>query len=1267
MNNISDTFISAASIITEAAIKQLKFDKTVSVEIVALKDSSTGEYRVKYNGNEMTAYSSDITLEVGDTVYMKVPEGDFSNKKTLEGKTTGGSSVSSGVAAVLPDQEFAMGDEFNIQELGLSIQRSQQDDGSYVTVTSDSRTINDNNDSFQSYASIYHKFKLKTTFNVTIEDDGASGNYALDVVFGTADGETYTVRLDKSNMNANALGKQESSDLIASGLFEVRSDITLTGIESVTLVAEGGLAAEDGSPEYQIGVDSLSLQFIEVTNLSNVPYYVAIATKSISGNDIEFEGSFYYYGKLQTKNIKYYWYKQDYSVTAASDDYDLLAGYGWKKATTEEGQTITVTKETYDLDYKLVVIYDDDVSTSAIVTVQGTGDPVFELLQEGTQLSVLAQNADETTENYSYNWWVYYNGQYSKLEATSQTIDISAYLIYPNVMFYCQVLNGGAVIDILSTAQVRVADTNVAATFVGIDLYNYDANGEMPIEQAEQYRFLKVQVDWGTDKTPVYWVKWYAPDGKELDSQNYTPEKSMMRDLHVSDGIVWYSIRSTYSDEYNRNTLTAKVFTADEGHMFKKEILFTKTGDPGTNGTAYQAVIRYCDANGNTINDYCGCKYNDTTENNYANLTLNDDITTTVKNLVIKDKNSTTKTIAVKIGDDLSTKIQTDKLILTYDSATTNLTVDWSALVTSETATFNASLYGGIHGNSEISDIGDVPIGVKPTESTKHTWKLADLAKQYQYYHVHVHGYYSNGNGHDITYCTYPICFNSIEDHSDYAIVQNPQQILAQWDSTNFEAPYSVTWNNVAQTQFASSIFAKIEIYKNNALLAGSDLDNWNYFWGGQNLLIPITEDNKATVTTSAALDTVKYISAMAENETLGITLYPKLPIDSYTGINPNNLTITNAPNWVQYSSNGLRPQYVSAPFDVTYDNNAVTYEDINSFIRTNNGETRLNPPLDMDNLLNSSKTGYKMGQYKIKIDDDSVIYRTVLVYKNTYGNEAINGWDGISLSWQQDSNSSTILATQVGAGTKDGANRFTGVVMGKVTDTSLGSGVYGLYGYKNGENTFYINEDGDCYLKGKIEAEKGKIAGWTINANSLTATTEDGKITINADGSIAGSNGKSGTEAKSWSIKSDGTATFNNGTFTGDVTATTLSASHGTIGNWNIGTGYLKGGNTYLQSTGALSGTNWEISETGSAKFQDITSATITDATITRATITDATITRGTITTPVFSLNLDGQGWYILQSSQTEGEEAQVAIHAFTGWYSVLSGNKVLLLPAFE
>lgn len=227
--------------------------------------------------------------------------------------------------------------------------------------------------------------------------------------------------------------------------------------------------------------------------------------------------------------------------------------------------------------------------------------------------------------------------------------------------------------------------------------------------------------------------------------------------------------------------------------------------------------------------------------------------------------------------------------------------------------------------------------------------------------------------------------------------------------------------------------------------------------------------------------------------------------------------------------------------------------------------------------------------------------------YLNKYGIAALNDWDGNNIHLNDELGS--ILAPQVGAGSKDANNRFTGILMGKVKESNLAE-KEGLFGFYQGERTifldahtgkaefgktgagqiildptnntakiqsgnyvagtsgllidfttpeikfgsgnFSVNSSGHLTAKGG-----GSIGGWSIGNTTLTG----GNITLNSNGSI------SGGSTYTWSIGTDGYATFNgikgnNATITGNITANTLTANTaGTIGGFTIRNGYLISG----------------------------------------------------------------------------------------------------------
>ena len=124
------------------------------------------------------------------------------------------------------------------------------------------------------------------------------------------------------------------------------------------------------------------------------------------------------------------------------------------------------------------------------------------------------------------------------------------------------------------------------------------------------------------------------------------------------------------------------------------------------------------------------------------------------------------------------------------------------------------------------------------------------------------------------------------------------------------------------------------------------------------------------------------------------------------------------------------------------------------------------------------------------------------------------------------------------------------------------------------GTNGFSLGQSFSVTPKGELTAYRGKIGGWDIKKDSLSAV--NGKIKINSSGSIEASydaNNKTG-----WKIDSSGSAYFNKGT----------------IGGWSIGSNSLtgrdgKGHSLTLYSNGSLSGPGWSISTDGTAYFQKV------------------------------------------------------------------------------
>lgn len=186
--------------------------------------------------------------------------------------------------------------------------------------------------------------------------------------------------------------------------------------------------------------------------------------------------------------------------------------------------------------------------------------------------------------------------------------------------------------------------------------------------------------------------------------------------------------------------------------------------------------------------------------------------------------------------------------------------------------------------------------------------------------------------------------------------------------------------------------------------------------------------------------------------------------------------------HYVMYSSEGMQPEYSSLPFEFTDGNhgtcqvlgNIRTYDNVNR-----NWDTYENS----GDLIQNSQDQFKIqpiGFYKGECVNNSVRYTVtdennnligiinipIHFYLNRYNFAHLNGWDGNSIQINEEDG--YILAPQLGAGAKDTNNRFTGVLMGQVKNPMKNQSNIGLFGYAQGERSFFINSENGSAIFGK-------------------------------------------------------------------------------------------------------------------------------------------------------------------------------------------------------
>ena len=305
----------------------------------------------------------------------------------------------------------------------------------------------------------------------------------------------------------------------------------------------------------------------------------------------------------------------------------------------------------------------------------------------------------------------------------------------------------------------------------------------------------------------------------------------------------------------------------------------------------------------------------------------------------------------------------------------------------------------------------------------------------------------------------------------------------------------------------------------------------------------------------------------------------------AYYPIAISNLDITN----MNYNANGI--------FELSWDNsqNLITNLENNKYsindIETStwsiikSDETNF-PYIIEDNMLKLKEnarpcyTNNSVICIQGKGEENDIIWQQPLwQFISKFDYKLTNEWAGGIVTFDEDK--TTIMATALGAGKKDPeTNEFTGVLMGQLVDVN-GNTKNGLYGFKEGINTFGLDaKTGNAYFKGKISAESGDIAGWTIahaedndeiNGVSYTGGIYNQQIDANNNIYQVGMKvEKSGLTAAAFYVtknpfnkKADGTDSDRENIFYVAHDGTLL-ATKGTIGGWTIGPRQPNNGTSY-------------------------------------------------------------------------------------------------------
>ena len=285
---------------------------------------------------------------------------------------------------------------------------------------------------------------------------------------------------------------------------------------------------------------------------------------------------------------------------------------------------------------------------------------------------------------------------------------------------------------------------------------------------------------------------------------------------------------------------------------------------------------------------------------------------------------------------------------------------------------------------------------------------------------------------------------------------------------------------------------------------------------------------------------------------------------------------------YITYDNTGVNPQYYKDPFRIYGINsskvlkrltNSITWGVIYTEACKRNGtvDKRFFPNMDTSNntlvvpsiYLNNGEN--EITSVVCRCNGQIIFILPLYISYRVYDSTILNSWDG---SLTLDKENGTILSTMMGAGEKDGQNRFHGVLMGRVNSKM------GLFGYHEGVQSFGFNIDGTAFIGkqgwGQIQFDSNN--GGVIKSNNFNGTITSAGVVTNY--------GDQGTYLN----LANGILITNQGHFRGNLTVgSTISIGLNNDGTYNF----------YVDQYG-------NMAAKGNASFQgNITGSTITGSTV--------------------------------------------------------------------
>lgn len=1084
--------LDAIQMLVDDAINKAEFDKTIKGVISKCVDEKNGKYVVIYQDSSFYAYSNDTSqiYSAGTPVYILVPKNDMTQTKTIVGSvnklgsdyintvenTNRYETIGNTIASIDSEQgvcSYASGGDIFI----LYDKRAENSIATIDTIAANTYIKQ------AKYLIIGGKFRTQLN-----KEQRYKGIYGLGFDLNFNDNMTNeivkrTYLVDVNNMLGNPYEyKKDSEQKI---VFNI-DGINFVDIDKIYLFCYDFPNTSETITTKDIFVNDIILEAATALTDSEIagnkltlitPQGIYFDDNDNSTSKRKIETEIKVDNKVVNKDsslLKYYWFKENYSINSSSLLYNRYGGNGWECLNNynivekDENNNIILidwitNQSNYFIlksdiiakttDYKCVVVYNNEIVFTKQLTIYNYSSSYDVSIESDSGVYFSYDNGHPTLtcsvnqdDSYTYSWGIIDSGNnFSSLSETEQDNDT----YHTALNRYNEIQSGLANGSILLTSILQAELTQLRNT-----LYQYKT--KMRIEDNVIYNLkLNMITNFATFVCMVYKNNTYIGKGKiKIENDWNTSDNSYTLIINNGNQIFKYDengISPASKSLSNPQDIYPLSFTLfdEKGNEINNDSIDAKNiywTVPSEN-----SMIEVSSVHGNpySVDDLEKTK----TYREYKQLYFNIPLLYNAKNirntveLEIKYKNKNIKTkveiIFLKEGESgtngtsyycrivpNNTTISPSVIpTITYNTLTSSYSLNYTPRTSN--VWFTTQLYR----NGE--KIFDSATSGSSTENKTVTIKWEMLKNKYDATHSDVSNFNVNSN-------TGVFGYSDLSSITDSILKGSPANIVK----------CTITYDGITYTCTKPIVLVKVhntsDISYRAEIVEDTGFDHAVY-----------TSDGRTPQYSNSLpfeLKTYQTIGGIEEEISVSTEL------DDYDWSEFG--AIWNGTEWTR-QINLIKKNY----FYRELRKNEIYYKpiDIYNGLTVNNGIKGV-----------VSKNG----------DTLIEVYIPIHLYLNKYGKSALNGWDGNSIEINNDGG--FILTPQIGAGKKENDNSYTGLFMGTTKDSSNNEKT-GLFGYNAGAQTIFLDaETGKTELgktgQGKIVIDPGaqdaKIYSDTYNIN---------------------------------------------------------------------------------------------------------------------------------------------------------------------------------------